>query len=252
MLNNIFQYNIGRELFSPFFYDMRLSCIFLFFSLGLFGQQTTQEKLNLFENPYSTFNQIHIRAFDDANKSSYEEIFLYNSWKKAKIVDVSGAVFEIDSVNIYVEDFKVIFAKNRRLFNLDRGVVDKIYFERDSFKYIYTSIEKDHRPDYTLFKVLDESSCVHYLSRLQVREVLRNKDPMGLDKTFEKVQKEKFYVYSSLSQKLSSLPRKKKRFLKLFGKWQSKMKKYCKENRVSIKRQEDVIKTLKYYANYCQ
>ena len=217
---------------------IKIAFLFIFISATAFSQITQINNLDDMFNLKNDVDLINSRQNDPNIKGSP---FIHSDYQNIKIKGVS--------------------MKGKYNANLDYIEIDnngKIVFFGPTFEHRYNVVFTDTKTTYRafeyeklklgFFKVLAEKDNAYLLSRQFIKF---NKGTKALDNfsrnkpaKFER-KKDVHYIKLSTQDVVIKLPTKKSKFLKIFN--SDKLKNYIKKERLSIKKEDDLIQIFKYY-----
>jgi hypothetical protein len=213
--------------------------IVLLLSVMLGYGQTNTSNIEIINSARSV-SSFDLRSKDIVGSSYIEEDFL-----PAKITN-NDKVFSI-RYNVYQDEMEM--EKDGAPYYLPKSFGYTVSFINSNKLYQVYSLNSNEKVEPSFFLVLSVGDKITLLAKERIRLNDAVKPKSGYDKykppTLEQI-KNKFYIgYANYST--AELPSKKKEFLKLFSSDSSTIEKFVKENKLGIKKQEDLIKIFDYY-----
>lgn len=212
--------------------------------------QVAKNEMNrqIFGNPFSAAHQNYFRAMSSNNELvKQDKYFLYSDWSSVEVLDKNNNLTLIDSCNYYIPENKFLFFKDGALFVLYPSHVSKVNVEGDTWSSC-KEVEKKKGTQELFCQVLVEGP-ISLFKKYEVKEKRVSNNPMGIADVskVEIIQKSTFYY--SKNGKIEKLPKKKKDLAKIFTGFKTKMIKYADQNKLSSKKEKDLIALFNYYAH---
>lgn len=207
---------------------------------------STDLKRNVLVNYQSTNGVIYTRMLDVIDDLDSKNAFLlFEGWQEISVVDNSGNTVVIDSANYNIENDLMLFYKNDKLFYLYPNLVKEVHFKESIFRTFHSEEENKN----LFFEALSEGDLT-LLKRYDIKTFKSNTHPMGIQHNNaapRKKQSEEFYYSIGDSEEIQLLPKKKKKFLLLFKKNRNRLLDFIRSNKLSNKKEEDLILIFDHY-----
>jgi len=226
---------------------MKYKKIPLFFLLGVFcfsllHSQSTNRN-DIFDNSKS-----RIIAFDNSDKSTVGSPYLFKEYTPAKITLIK----EICLVNFDAYNDKMYVEKNGKFYNLPLNDFKYgILFINKKISYQLFNYKRKKEMTSGFFQVLTKNNGIYLLKKEHIRKLEAKKANNGYEKsqpvTFKRT-KDHFYTSFENNMAIKLAP-KKKHFLSLFNLQGTVIASYMKQQKLSHKKEADLIKIFKYYAS---
>ncbi len=218
--------------------------IFLFTFLcttTLHSQVAVNEiKTELFGNPFNQQNQAHINNLKAIDLNAEKNLNnLLEDWSSASVEDYDGNVYAVDSMNFNIDNNVFLFMKDGEFLMLKGEKVKSVDLQYRRF---------DRFRSLGFCEVLSDGD-IPLIKHYSMQEEKSYTNPMGMPGTekFELVVHEDVYYFENDRKLYHKVPRKKSELLKLFKSKKNKVVEYAKENKLSNKREVDLIKIFAYY-----
>ncbi|MFD2567209.1 hypothetical protein [Pseudotenacibaculum haliotis] len=184
-------------------------------------------------------NEINDKFYESVSGSPY----ISDNFLPAKVNDFKEVISA--RYNAY-KDLITIKIGDSRAFFLQKKAGNKLTFanNRGTYQVFY-----DQGEEVKFFKVLKSTKFYSLLIKQEVQLVGGEKPKNDYDKyiaPYFRRNKDKLYL-SLDNVRAVKIPSNKKKFFKLFEDEEEKIKAYVKKHRLSVKKEEDLIKILMYY-----
>ena len=197
-----------------------LFAIALCFNVGTYGEDAKENMKQLaFENPFHSSSQQYLTI---SNFSNYRlEEFMKYDWASAEILGRNGELLELDSVNFYLPDQKMIFLNEGKLLELYPDQIEKIKINRTF--YAPFKVYEDKEIALRFFEVLGGSNF-KVLKTTRIKEEAKRVHSMGMKSSETKlVRRDRFFYVPENNNLAIPIPGSKSKFLKTFKRHKKKM-----------------------------
>ena len=183
--------------------------------------------------------------FDDIRFSKIPtdgSVYLFDSWDNSGVIIVGENRFVTTNINLHINQDKFMTQlDNDSTFVFDFKGIDKVLIGGRTFKSFYNSKEGKNK----IMEVTFENEQLKLLKGFSVSFVEGSENPM-LSRSRNKIKlSTKYYLYKNGT--LSHFKLKKKDILNLYsGNHVSEIEAYIKRNRLSYKKEKDLVKILQY------
>jgi len=189
-----------------------------------------------------------IKTFDKNSKPTVGTPYLFKDFTPAKI----SIIKEICLVNFDAYRDKMEIEKNGKIYYLPKNNFEyDIHFINTKITYHLFNYERKKETSPGFFQVLTNNKGIYLLKKENIRKLEAKKANNGYDKsrpiTFKRT-KDSYYTCFKNNEALK-LPSKKKHFLGLFNKKNKEIATYMKQQKLSHKKEADLIKIFNYYAS---
>lgn len=179
---------------------------------------------------------------NDSGEKILGSYFLFKDWKNNSKVTLTGKEFVLNNVNFNVQNNEFMSEIGTdSVFTVTPKHIDLISIGNRNFKYQF------YKGENKFFEVLfTANKRLSFYKGFHIK--ILPKSEMGmLNRPYDEIRiEEKLYVLNGSA--LIEMKKKKKEFLNLFEKdLQNSMTKFIKEQKLSYKREQDLIEIFKYY-----
>ena len=229
---------------------MRLKIILIVFSFLIFESTYSQINVNVQQNSlgldYMIRDFVTLTTLNgDLNNDTkvLGSFFLFDTWVNNCKVQIKGKEFKLNKVNLNVQtnEFMLEMGKDS-IFTFTTKSIDFININDKKYKYHF------YKNENKFFEVLLEGKeeNISILKGYHIRIIPKSNMGM-LNRPYDKITKDqKFYTRKGTEIKLLKL--KKKEVLGLIdSELQNDIKKYIKKNKLSYKKEKDLVEIFKYY-----
>ena len=196
-------------------------------------------------NQSININRWGIDSFDSRSSNVEGSVYINEEFSPAKISDTD----KIYSIKYNAYHDEMIIEKGGTLFTLQKTLGFKVDFTQLKKTYKIYNLENKGKINPRFFCVLVEGNKIALLAKEKIRLYDERKSNSGYSKhvppTLKRIN-DKYYIGFSNSS-TAELPIKKKEFLKLFSSKSNEINAYIKQNKLGIKKQNDLITIFKYY-----
>jgi len=229
---------------------MKYVLLLLFFSFGLCqsiasqdGIQTNIRQNNLGMDYRLRDFMVNTKLQNDGYGEKYiGSFFLFDNWRPTSKVYIRGKEFTFRNVNFNVQSNEFISEVSKdSVFYLLPKYIDFIVIDDKTYKYqLYKGATK-------FFEVLYENNNKRSIYRGYDVRIIPKSDVGMLNRPYDEIKhEEKFFMMEGVEPIAFKL--KKKEILNLIAKdKRDAVSKYIKENKLSYKKEKDVLKIFKYY-----
>ena len=233
-------------------YHITMKPIFLLLaaiSLQLAAQESlTEVRKHAYGNPFDPANQDVINLLNRTSSPGQVSFLLFESWKRMNVQGMDNTQLRIDSANYHIVEDKIFFLSHGKLYELHPDRIKHVILDHRAF--VHTAYEIDGRrvgPGF--FEVL-EGGEYSLLRKFEIKKEVKNDHPMGIPAATEVSYKkdEKYFYFREGSDLPEAIPTNKKDFIMIFRKRRPEMAIFARENRISL-RSEDDLKTIFAYYN---
>jgi len=215
------------------------------FLIGLLCIPITYSQFATIGEDYNRFD-VTVKTFDHSNEPTDGSPYLYKEFSPAKI----SLLKEICLVNFDAYKNKMEIEKNGKIYYLPKNNFDyDIQFLNSKKTYQLFNYEKNKETIPNFFQILTKNKDVYLLKKECIRKLEAKKTSNGYDKlrpiTFKRT-KDSYYACFENNIALE-VPSKKKHFANLFNNHYKEIIAYMKSNKLSHKKEEDLIQIFQYY-----
>lgn len=227
---------------------MKYLSVFLLFTLPLSGQEAQSEVKRLaYSNPFSQANQDAINMLNRTSGNEAVSVLLFDEWQPMESLGRDSTLLVVDSANYHIDMDKVIFLSQGKSYAL---FPERIFYARLGENVL---IHRPYSPEKRktenhYFEVLTAGEY-SLLCKYEIKREDKNDHPMGLPATrYTEYSRDKEYYYIREKARVPEpVPIKKKDFIMMFRKFRPEMVIYAKENRISLRDEEDLKQIFAYY-----
>lgn len=211
-------------------------------SILTFSQRISVDNGNksIFENLYD------IREVDDYNSRHNSRvigtIFLYEKWNNRGLLYSSKDTYQMNKLNYNVlnDNFSIELSKDS-IFTLNTNMIDSLRINQNLF------VKKFFNSKDTFFESLYSSSKASLLKKYFIKELQGRYNPLdGKEPPIKMVIK---YDYYLVKDKLYKVNNSKKIISDYLNDKSKKLNEFVKKNKLSLKKEEDLVKVFEYYNN---
>lgn len=221
---------------------------FCFCSVPLLAQEAQDEVMKLaYSNPFNQANQDAINMWNRAAEMEEISVMKFPTWQPLECLGRDSTWLYLDSANYHIDQDKIFFISEGKYYALFPERVFYAKLGEAVFIHRPYSPEKKRTINH-YFEVLTAGDY-SLLCKHEIRRQDKNDHPMGLPATrYTEVTKEKEYYYIRENGRVpESVPRKRKDFIFIFRKFRPEMVIYAKEQRISLRDEEDLKSIFAYY-----
>lgn len=216
----------------------KLKLLFLFISLAALGQDNDSNVWSGFDT--NGFSGVFYNRVTPVEGTTY----LFDNWEQNAIVHkILKDKFLVRRVNLNLNKmtFDAKITESEDVLSFSFKGVDKVEINNRTFKNIL------HNKSNRLFEVFYTDDNIKFMKGFEVKLIKASKDPM-VNRPFDKyVKTESYYLMNK--KVLSKIKLKKKEIyktLELSNEDISKLNTFIKSTSISLKKEQDIIKLLKY------
>ena len=214
--------------------------MFAIFSAGLGFSQSTEELLNE-ESDRGLVGGINDLWLYNTVRSGNEEItgnpFLYEDWNNEGVVYAKGVAHSISKLNynMYSDEVAELKSKNE-VFVYDKAAIDSLEISGRHFKKLNGSF----------YEVISKGDKLSLLKQHSTRVQKGQFNPTDGTTTPSRLVRMEDY-YTSQSGKVDKFKPSKGSVMDLFADKQSEVKKFIKDEKLSYKNEEDLMRLFDFY-----
>ena len=216
------------------------------------GQLCAQEALTevkklAYGNPFNAGNENFINMMNSMSDDNQVSLLMFDDWMPMEIIGADAQHVIMDSANYHLEADKILFIQRGNLYELFPEKVQYAQIEEHKFVNLVHEVEKKELGR-AFFEVLIEGDYNLLCKHEMVKEIT-NTSPLGLAATKEVkfVLSERLYYQTSNGRRPIKVPKKKADFTKIFRRDRNTLASFAKENKLSLKRRQDVLTIFNYY-----
>jgi hypothetical protein len=191
-----------------------------------------------------------VRTFDNRYEGTKGTPYVFETWFPGEVFLKSKKKILVKELNYNCFDNELVYldpaTKVIRLIN--RYTVDLFYIKNGSDTLLFAPIEPDNDGEFLFAQVLYKGGSVVY--KLYQKEFVRANYEGGYsaDRKYDQfADKSDFYFSKQDDPQFYKVKKSKKQILSVFPDAKDEISSYIKAEKLDLKREEDVVKLLKYY-----
>ncbi|HHC78700.1 MAG TPA: hypothetical protein ENK46_02370 [Flavobacteriia bacterium] len=219
----------------------------LLYSMQLFPQLLSSGSLRPTQVVDSNrFNDVWELRFSKQKPTKLEingSVYLFDSWKEIGTLYLDEKRYTLTDIN-----YNALYDRFEFKISKDSVLVfdnmDSIQIKNKKFKRFYFDANKGQRYAEVLFKGQNYTLIKEFTAKF----IEATPNPLMLKNNGHKyVLVEKYYVKNNKTNNLSPLKKSKKEIIRLFSDRGEDVKAYLKENKLSYKKENDLVKIFEHY-----
>ncbi len=172
-------------------------------------------------------------------------IYLFKDWDNSSVIEVDNKKYLLKSVNynILADQFQFKVSEDS-VFVFDNTIISEVKLNNKRFKQFYFGLDEGDK----YCEVLFEGEKSSLLKKYDVKFDRAQPNPLMLKDISDKyVKTTKYFLIDNNTKTISSIKMKKKSLAVLFDDKFADVDSYVKKNKLSLKKEGDLMKVFKYY-----